>query len=237
MAEAPFLSKGLDYYLINLEDTNYNIKGMFILPIFLLVWTIHILLLSAFEVAPFHLALVWTPHMGVREQMFFRVATLIGETAGPLALIKFFIWSVGWLLISIGETKFIFFIWAEFKLVLSHGFSKRARTVAIPQKYQGQRCRCFLHDLHRAVQADLRVTDSIPCSAALVLASPVLQVYFVWTKSLGEFPICLCVRVICGRHCTWSAALELEALDTLSWASVAREICLILSQVKESSGS
>lgn len=85
---------------------------MFILPIFLLVRTIQILLLSAFEKASFHLALVWVPHIGVitlREQMFFRVATLeIYETAGPLALIKFFIWSVGWLLISIGEAKLIF---------------------------------------------------------------------------------------------------------------------------------
>lgn len=80
-------------------------------------------------------------------------------------------------------------------------------------------------------------SDYVSCSAALILSSPVLQVYFVWTKSLGEFSICLCVRVICGRHCTWSAALELEALDTICWASVEREICLILSQVKESSGS
>lgn len=34
IVKAAFLSKGPDYYLINLDDTNYNIKGMFILPIF-----------------------------------------------------------------------------------------------------------------------------------------------------------------------------------------------------------
>lgn len=217
---------------------------MLILPIFPLIKTINILQFSAFKMAPFQLALVWPPHIGViymkitlREQIFFRVATpAICETAGPPALIKFFSWSVGWLIISLGDTNLVF-IWPEFKLVLLLSFSKKVRAVAIPQKYQGQGCRYFFHDLHKAVQADPSATDSIPCSAALILLSPVLQVYFVWTKSLGEFPICLCVRVICGRHCTWSAALELEALDTLSWASVEREICLILSQVKESGGS
>lgn len=64
--------------------------------------------------SPFHLALVWTPRIGVitfREQMFFRVAPLaIYETAGPLALIKFFICSVGWLLTPIGEAKFRFYL-------------------------------------------------------------------------------------------------------------------------------
>lgn len=58
IVKAAFLSKGSDYYLINLEDTNYNIKGIFVLPIFPLVRTIHKLLISAFKMAPFHLALV-----------------------------------------------------------------------------------------------------------------------------------------------------------------------------------
>lgn len=176
-------------------------------------------------------------------KMFFRVATLsIYETAGPLALIKFFGWFVGW---SLTSKNIVAFILAEFKLVLSHSFSEKVRMVAIPQKYQGwfirgQRCTCkpqVLPIWPAKDNAGKPKSDYFPCSAALVLSSPVLQVYFVWTKSLGEFPICLCVRVICGRHCTWSAALELEALDTICWASVEREICLILSQVKESGGS
>lgn len=136
-------------------------------------------------------------------------------------------------------------ILAEFKLVLSHISRGKSRTVAIPQKYQGwficgQRCLWkprVLHMWPAKDSAGKAKRGYLPCSAALILSSPVLQVYVVWTKSLGEFPICLCVRVICGRHCTWSAALELEALDTIWWASVEREICLILSQVKESSGS
>lgn len=99
---------------------------------------------SAFKMAPFQLALVWPSHIGVvymkitlREQIFFRVATpAIYETAGPPALIKFFSWSVSWLIISLGDTNLVF-IWPEFKLVLLLSFSKKVRAVAIAQKYQG----------------------------------------------------------------------------------------------------
>ena len=188
--------------------------------------------------------------------MFFRVAALaIYETADTLALMQFFGWFVGWLLTSTEKRKkthqtppppkTVAFILVGFKLVLSNSFSKKARTVAILQKYQGwficgQRCMCKprVFPIWPAKDsAGKPESDCFSCFAALILSSPVLQVYFVWTKSLGEFPICLCVHVICGRHCTWSAALELEALDTICWASVEREICLILSKVKESGGS
>ncbi|ELW70195.1 Protein phosphatase 1K, mitochondrial [Tupaia chinensis] len=39
------------------------------------------------------------------------------------------------------------------------------------------------------------------------------------------------------ENCARSAALDLEPVDTICWASVETEICLILPQVKESSGS
>lgn len=54
IVKATFSSKGPDCSLINLEDTNYNIKGMFILPIFPLLRTINILVFSTIE-----MALVW----------------------------------------------------------------------------------------------------------------------------------------------------------------------------------
>lgn len=113
---------------------------------------------------------------------------------------------VGYLLPQKKITKSSFYL-TEFKLVLPYSFSKKARMVLIPQKYQdwficSKRCMCkpqvLINDLQKS--AGKLKSDYISCSAALILSSPVLQVYFVWTKSLGEFPICLCVRVICGRH-------------------------------------
>lgn len=84
-----------------------------------------------------------------------------------LALWPNSIWLICWLVTYFHrrKKKKVAFILAEFKLVLSHSFSEKARTVAIPQKQQGcficgQRCKYLLYDLQKTVQANPRVTNS-----------------------------------------------------------------------------
>lgn len=184
--------------------------------------------------APFWLARVWTLNF-----YYIYIYTYINYL-GKMAHIMFWKFSVRWpLSYETVISGISTFVWLTFWLDACHQPCQKIclwpkmQSLLWPNGTLQSSSRPFLFRRHCAQTQN----DYVPCFAAPVLSSPVLQVYFVWTKSLGQFPICLCVRVICGRHCTWSAALELEALDTICWASVEREICLILSQVKESGGS
>lgn len=51
-----------------------------------------------------------------------------------------------------------------------------------------------------------------------------------------NFPLPLCVLSV-AENCAPSATLDLEPVDSICWASAEREICLVLSQVKEAPSS